>query len=136
MNFDNLWSGPGMPFGGSLIMMTLDIFLYALLAYYLDSVVPSEYGIKRPAWFCFTPGFWCKKKVQRVSSIECFLTNKFQFFRIRFTSNFVIHRFIGVICSCDQKNQKLNTKYCEIIGRKSFSLASINLLFFFCFDEK
>ncbi|XP_043274650.1 ABC transporter A family member 1-like isoform X2 [Venturia canescens] len=65
VNFDNLWSGPGMPFGGSLIMMTLDIFLYALMAYYLDSVVPSEYGIKRPAWFCFTPGFWCKKKVQR-----------------------------------------------------------------------
>lgn len=42
VNFDNLWSGPGIPFGGSLVMMTLDIFLYGLLAYYLDSVVPSE----------------------------------------------------------------------------------------------
>lgn len=42
VNFDNLWSGPGIPFGGSLIMMTLDIFLYGLLAYYLDSVIPSE----------------------------------------------------------------------------------------------
>lgn len=41
VNFDNLWSGPGIPFGGSLIMMTLDIFLYACLAYYLDSVIPS-----------------------------------------------------------------------------------------------
>lgn len=43
VNFDNLWSGPGIPFGGSLIMMTLDIFLYGLLAYYLDSVVPSTF---------------------------------------------------------------------------------------------
>lgn len=41
VNFDNLWSGPGIPFGGSLIMMALDIILYALLAYYLDCVLPS-----------------------------------------------------------------------------------------------
>ncbi|XP_018316793.1 ATP-binding cassette sub-family A member 5 [Mycetomoellerius zeteki] len=65
VNFDNLWSGPGIPFGGSLIMMTLDIFLYGYLAYYLDSVIPSEHGTKRPPWFCFLPGFWCQKKVQR-----------------------------------------------------------------------
>ncbi|XP_029171757.1 ATP-binding cassette sub-family A member 5-like isoform X1 [Nylanderia fulva] len=65
VNFDNLWSGPGIPFGGSLIMMTLDIFLYGWLAYYLDSVIPSEYGTKKPPWFCFVPGFWCKRKVQR-----------------------------------------------------------------------
>ncbi|XP_025262177.1 ATP-binding cassette sub-family A member 5 isoform X2 [Camponotus floridanus] len=68
VNFDNLWSGPGIPFGGSLIMMTLDIFLYACLAYYLDSVIPSEYGTKKPPWFCFVPGFWCQRKVQRVPS--------------------------------------------------------------------
>ncbi|XP_025262178.1 ATP-binding cassette sub-family A member 5 isoform X3 [Camponotus floridanus] len=67
VNFDNLWSGPGIPFGGSLIMMTLDIFLYACLAYYLDSVIPSEYGTKKPPWFCFVPGFWCQRKVQRNS---------------------------------------------------------------------
>lgn len=42
VNYDNLWSGPGMPFGGSLVMMALDIVLYGLLAYYLDSVVPSK----------------------------------------------------------------------------------------------
>ncbi|XP_054008555.1 cholesterol transporter ABCA5-like isoform X2 [Hylaeus anthracinus] len=68
VNFDNLWSGPGIPFGGSLIMMTLDIFLYACLAYYFDSVIPSEYGIKRSPWFCFTPRFWCQRKAPRVPS--------------------------------------------------------------------
>lgn len=47
VNFDNLWSGPGIPFGGSLIMMALDIVLYALLAYYMDSVIPSKNKYKK-----------------------------------------------------------------------------------------
>ncbi|XP_044260177.1 cholesterol transporter ABCA5-like [Tribolium madens] len=67
VNFDNLWSGPGMPFGGSLIMMALDIVLYGLLAYYLDCVIPSEHGIRRSPFFCFRPFFWFNKKpVQRI----------------------------------------------------------------------
>ncbi|KAJ8921257.1 hypothetical protein NQ315_013729 [Exocentrus adspersus] len=86
VNFDNMWSGPGMPFGGSLIMMALDIILYGLLAYYLDSVIPSnkiivinflgkyrllqflgEHGVKRSLLFCFKPSFWCSRKpTQRV----------------------------------------------------------------------
>ncbi|XP_060533320.1 cholesterol transporter ABCA5-like [Cylas formicarius] len=64
VNLENIWSGPDMPFGGSLIMMALDIVLYGLLAYYLDSVVPSEHGIKRSLCFCFKPSFWCNKKSQ------------------------------------------------------------------------
>ncbi|KZC11898.1 ATP-binding cassette sub-family A member 5 [Dufourea novaeangliae] len=68
VNFGNLWSSPGIPFGGSLIMMTLDIFLYACLAYYFDSVIPSEYGIKRTPWFCLTRSFWCQRKAPRVPS--------------------------------------------------------------------
>ncbi|KAG8236662.1 hypothetical protein J437_LFUL014510, partial [Ladona fulva] len=63
VNFDNLWDGPGIPFGGSLIMMSLDIVLYGFLAYYLDCVIPSEHGTKRKPWFCFTPSFWCSRKV-------------------------------------------------------------------------
>lgn len=44
INFDNLWDGPGISFGGSLVMMVVDIVLYALIAYYLDSVLPSTYS--------------------------------------------------------------------------------------------
>lgn len=91
VNFTNLWSGKGMPFGGSLIMMAFDIVLYGFLAYYLDSVIPSmpliivklctfiamymflftgEHGIKRSPLFCLKPSFWCPKKpIQKVSSI-------------------------------------------------------------------
>lgn len=42
VNFNNLWKGPGISFGGSLIMMVVDMLVYGFLAYYLDSVIPSE----------------------------------------------------------------------------------------------
>lgn len=41
--FDNLWAGPGLSFGNTLIFLCFDNFLYAILAYYLDLVIPSEY---------------------------------------------------------------------------------------------
>ncbi|CAG9770151.1 unnamed protein product [Ceutorhynchus assimilis] len=62
VNISNIWTGPGMPFGGSLIMMAVNIVLYGWIAYYLDSVIPSEYGVKRSPFFCFNPRFWCKSK--------------------------------------------------------------------------
>lgn len=42
VTLDNLWSGPGIPLGGSILMMAIDIVLYAGLAYYFDSVIPSK----------------------------------------------------------------------------------------------
>lgn len=58
LDFDKLWIGPGLPFAGSLIMISIDIFLYLFLAYYLDNVIPSEYGTKRKPWFLFQKSFW------------------------------------------------------------------------------
>lgn len=62
VTLDNLWSGPGIPVGGSILMMAVDIVLYGLLSYYLDMVVPSEHGTKQKPFFCFMPSFWFKKK--------------------------------------------------------------------------
>lgn len=42
VTLNNLWSGPGIPLGGSILLLAFDIVLYALLAYYLDSVIPSN----------------------------------------------------------------------------------------------
>lgn len=42
VTLSNMWLRPGMSFGDSLIMMTVDIILYGSLAYYLDSVIPSK----------------------------------------------------------------------------------------------
>ena len=62
VTLDNLWSGPGIPLGGSILMMAFDIILYAFLSYYLDMVIPSEHGTKQNPFFCFKPSFWVKKK--------------------------------------------------------------------------
>ncbi|CAH2093421.1 unnamed protein product [Euphydryas editha] len=64
VTWDNLWSGPGVPFGGSLIMMAVDTVLYGLAAYWLDAVVPSEYGIKQKPWFCLLPSFWLGRRAR------------------------------------------------------------------------
>lgn len=45
VNFQNLWEGDGISFGGSLIMIAWDTVLYGILAYYLDQVVPSKYDL-------------------------------------------------------------------------------------------
>lgn len=66
VTLNNLWSGPGIPLGGSILMMLFDTILYSLLALYLDAVVPSEHGTKQPPFFCFYPSFWITKKDVKV----------------------------------------------------------------------
>ncbi|XP_073948704.1 LOW QUALITY PROTEIN: cholesterol transporter ABCA5-like [Choristoneura fumiferana] len=70
VTWENLWSGPGVPFGGSLIMMAVDTVLYALIAYWLDAVIPSEYGINQKPWFCLLPSYWIGSRRGRVSAVH------------------------------------------------------------------
>lgn len=58
VTLENLWAGPGIPLGGSILMMAIDIVLYAAAAYYLDSVIPSDHGTKRSPCFCFSRRYW------------------------------------------------------------------------------
>ena len=82
----DLWASMGsMPLGGMLIMLAVgnnmgyenafevhkaqhaknaisDTILYGLLAYYLDNVMPTEYGTVRKPWFCLDPAFWCRRR--------------------------------------------------------------------------
>uniref|UniRef100_T1JC73 ABC transporter domain-containing protein n=1 Tax=Strigamia maritima TaxID=126957 RepID=T1JC73_STRMM len=62
LEFSNIWEG-NFPFAGALIMLAIDTILYGFLAYYFDSVIPSEYGRKRSLFFCFQKSFWCPKKL-------------------------------------------------------------------------
>ena len=39
------------------------MLLYAFLAWYLDQVVPSEYGVHRPPHFLCKPSFWLGARV-------------------------------------------------------------------------
>ena len=48
------------------IMFTVDFFIYLFLGYYLQNVIPHEYGVAKPWYFLFLPSYWfgdcCKKK--------------------------------------------------------------------------
>lgn len=62
LSFDTIWYGPGLPFAGSLIMVSVDVCLYLLLALYFDAIVPTEYGTREKPWFFLQPSFWRKEK--------------------------------------------------------------------------
>ena len=40
-------------------MMFFDAVLYGVLAWYLDKVLPSEFGSPLPLYFPFLPSYWC-----------------------------------------------------------------------------
>ena len=41
------------------IMFTIDFFIYLFLGYYLQNVIPHEYGVAKPWYFIFLPSYWC-----------------------------------------------------------------------------
>jgi ATP-binding cassette subfamily A (ABC1) protein 3 len=43
----------------------LDILLYMFFTWYLDKVLPSEYGTKRPWYFLFQKRFWCRDSIPK-----------------------------------------------------------------------
>ena len=44
------------------IMFAIDFFIYLFLGYYLQNVIPHEYGMAKPFYFLFTPSYWCGEK--------------------------------------------------------------------------
>jgi hypothetical protein len=41
------------------IMFTADFFIYLFLGYYLQNVIPHEYGVAKPWYYIFLPSYWC-----------------------------------------------------------------------------
>ena len=44
------------------LMQFIDFLLYLFLGYYLQNVLPHEFGIKKPWYFLFTSDYWCENK--------------------------------------------------------------------------
>ena len=44
------------------LMQIIDFFLYLFLGYYLQNVLPHEFGIKKPFYFICTKDYWCGNK--------------------------------------------------------------------------
>ncbi|RUS70601.1 hypothetical protein EGW08_021636, partial [Elysia chlorotica] len=57
------------PLYAPLLMMFVDMILYGLLTWYLDKVIPSEYGVRYHPLFFLKPSYWCpgEETVERIS---------------------------------------------------------------------
>ncbi|XP_030852678.1 phospholipid-transporting ATPase ABCA1 isoform X1 [Strongylocentrotus purpuratus] len=49
----------GFTFMQVLAMMWLDAFIYGMLTWYIEAVMPGQYGMPRPLYFPFTRSYWC-----------------------------------------------------------------------------
>ena len=58
IQFSNMWDG-NFSFGICLFMMFIDFYIYGFLAWYLDQVLPQEYGTPKPLLFFLSYKFWC-----------------------------------------------------------------------------
>lgn len=45
-----------------IAMMLFDFVFFFLLGWYLENVIPHEWGVKRSACFCFTRKYWCASR--------------------------------------------------------------------------
>jgi len=55
----------GYSFNTALGMLFFDTVLYTFLGWYLEQVIPHQYGVARPFYFLFLPSYWlgeCAKK--------------------------------------------------------------------------
>ncbi|KAK9882111.1 hypothetical protein WA026_018953 [Henosepilachna vigintioctopunctata] len=46
-------------FGGILLMMFLDVFIYFIIALYVEQIFPGKFGVPQKWYFIFTKQFWC-----------------------------------------------------------------------------
>eukprot|EP00002_Diphylleia_rotans_P024252 TRINITY_DN477_c0_g2_i1.p1 TRINITY_DN477_c0_g2~~TRINITY_DN477_c0_g2_i1.p1 ORF type:complete len:1671 (+),score=364.81 TRINITY_DN477_c0_g2_i1:51-5063(+) len=59
VTFDNMYDGD-FSFGAALWCIIASIIIYSILTWYLEKVVPREYGTNLPWFFPFTREYWTK----------------------------------------------------------------------------
>ena len=53
------------------IMLVADVLLYLFLGYYLQNILPHDFGVRKPWYFIFTPSYWgCKKRKKYILNEE------------------------------------------------------------------
>ncbi|CAM9259808.1 unnamed protein product [Ectocarpus sp. 4 AP-2014] len=58
-------SESGFTFNDVITMLIVDVFVYAVLAWYATNVLPSEWGTSRKPWFIFTKSYWLSGMTNR-----------------------------------------------------------------------
>ena len=52
-------------FNTCLGFLIFDTILFILLGWYLDKVIPQQYGAAQPFYFLFLPSYWCNKSINQ-----------------------------------------------------------------------
>ena len=52
------------------LMQLIDFFLFLFLGYYLENVLPHEFGIRKPFYFLCTSEYWCRNKNKNNKSLQ------------------------------------------------------------------
>ncbi|XP_063057110.1 phospholipid-transporting ATPase ABCA1 [Engraulis encrasicolus] len=50
--------GDGYNFVISIVMLYIDAFIYAVMAWYIEAVFPGEFGVPKPWYFIFQVNYW------------------------------------------------------------------------------
>ena len=56
--------------GISYLMFVVDFFLFLFIGYYLQNVLPHDFGIKKPWYFLCTSEHWCAQKKKRSMRVK------------------------------------------------------------------
>jgi len=57
-------------FSYALIMLAVDIVIYVLIGLYLDNVVPSPSGVRKPLYYFLTSEYWSSEKTDSTNKIK------------------------------------------------------------------
>lgn len=57
-------------FHTSLAFLLFDTILFLLLGWYLEQIMPRDFGTRRPFWFLVSTKFWCKCKDASAHSLS------------------------------------------------------------------
>lgn len=60
----------GYSFRDTLAILLVDSLLWGFLAWYLNRVIPPDYGQALPVWFPFMPSYWCPNRKQEKAPEE------------------------------------------------------------------
>ncbi|KAJ9595471.1 hypothetical protein L9F63_013335, partial [Diploptera punctata] len=75
LQWENLFRPPSgvrgdLSVGLMWFMLIVDIFVYSILTWYIDSVRPGQYGIAKPWYFICMPSYWRSSKIDDQSFTE------------------------------------------------------------------
>uniref|UniRef100_A0A7N5JC34 ATP-binding cassette sub-family A member 17-like n=1 Tax=Ailuropoda melanoleuca TaxID=9646 RepID=A0A7N5JC34_AILME len=70
MQWENIGSVSGeFNFSQVLLLLLLDSVLYGVVAWYVEAVLPGEYGVPKPWYFFVLPSHWCGRSVPLTRSV-------------------------------------------------------------------